>query len=67
LNVEFGGIMQDPWGQTRTGFTLSGKINRKDFGISFGGVTETGGVLLGDDVSINANVEFVKVQQLQPA
>ena len=67
LNVEFGGIMQDPWGNTRTGFTVTGKVNRKDFGISFGGVTETGGLLLGDDVSINANVEFVKVQALQPA
>jgi len=67
LNVEYGGIMQDPWGNTRTGFTVTGKINRKDFGISFGGVTETGGVLLGDDVNINANVEFVKVGDLQPA
>lgn len=67
LNVEFGGIMQDPWGNTRTGFTVTGKINRKDFGVSFGGVTEAGNVLLGDDVTINANVEFVKVQELQPA
>jgi len=67
LNVEYGGIMQDPWGNTRTGFTVTGKINRKDFGISFGGVTETGGILLGDDVNINANVEFVKVGNLQPA
>ena len=67
LNVEFGGIMTDPWGNTRTGFTITGKVNRKDFGISFGGVTETGGVLLGDDVTVNANVEFVKVVELQPA
>ena len=67
LNVEYGGIMQDPWGNTRTGFTVTGKVNRKDFGISFGGVTETGGLLLGDDVTINANVEFVKVQALQVA
>lgn len=67
LNVEFGGIMQDPWGNTRTGFTITGKINRKDFGISFGGVTETGGLLLGDDVTINANVEFVKEQVLEVA
>ena len=67
LSVEFGGIMQDPWGNTRTGFTVTGKINRKDFGVSFGGVTETGSVLLGDEVTINANVEFVKVQELQPA
>lgn len=67
LDVDFGGVMKDPWGNTRTGFTVTGKINRKDFGISFGGVTETGGLLLGDDVSINANVEFVKVQALQAA
>jgi polyisoprenoid-binding protein YceI len=60
LNVEYGGITQDPWGNTRTGFSVSGKINRKDFGVSFGMVSETGGVLLGYDVAINANVEFVK-------
>jgi polyisoprenoid-binding protein YceI len=60
LDVDFGGIMQDPWGHTRAGFTLSGKINRQDFGISFGAVTETGGLLLGDEVKINANVQFVK-------
>jgi polyisoprenoid-binding protein YceI len=60
LNVEFGGITQDPWGNTRTGFSVTGKINRMDFGISFGTVSETGGLLLGDEVKINANVQFVK-------
>ena len=60
LNVEYGGIAQDPWGNTRIGVSVSGKISRKDFGVSFGMVTETGGVLLGDDVTINANTEFVK-------
>ena len=60
LNVEYGGIAQDPWGLTRMGVSLSGKINRKDFGVSFGMVTETGGLLLGDDVTISANNEFVK-------
>jgi polyisoprenoid-binding protein YceI len=60
LNVEYGGITQDPWGNTRTGFSVTGKINRKDFGVSFGMVTETGGALLGYDVAINANAEFVK-------
>jgi polyisoprenoid-binding protein YceI len=67
LEVDFGGIMKDPWGNTRTGFTITGKINRKDFGISFGGLTEGGGLLLGDEVTINANVEFVKELELQPA
>ena len=60
LDAEYGGITTDPWGNTRTGFSITGKINRKDFGVSFGMVTETGGVVLGDDVKINANAEFVK-------
>ena len=60
LHVEYGGIVQDPWGNTRAGFELSGKINRKDFGVSFGMVSESGGLLLGDEVKIQANVEFVK-------
>ena len=60
LNAEFGGITKDPWGNTRTGFSVTGKINRNDFGMSFGAVSETGGLLLGDEVKINANVQFVK-------
>ena len=58
--MEYGGVTQDPWGLTRMGISVSGKINRKDFGVSFGMVTETGGVLLGEDVAISANTEFVK-------
>ncbi|HET6767430.1 MAG TPA: YceI family protein [Chitinophagaceae bacterium] len=60
LHAEFGGITKDPWGNTRTGFSVTGKINRQDFGMSFGAVSETGGLLLGDEVKINANVQFVK-------
>jgi polyisoprenoid-binding protein YceI len=59
LEIEFGGIMKDPWGNTRTGFTLNGKLNRKDFGVNFSMLSETGGVLLGDEVTINANAELV--------
>lgn len=59
LAVDFGGIVQDPWGNTRAGFAVSGKLNRKDFGISFGMVSETGGVMLGEEVSISANMEFI--------
>jgi len=65
LDVEYGGITIDPWGNTRTGFSISGKINRKDFGISFGMVSETGNVLLGDEVKISANTEFVKQAHLE--
>ena len=67
LNVEYGGVMQDPWGNTRTGFSVTGKINRKDFGVSFGMVTDSGAIMLGDDVTISANAEFVKEKALQPA
>jgi len=63
LDAEFGGIIQDPWGNTRVGFSLSGKISRKDFGLSFGLVSDTGGVGLANEVKIFANVQFVK----QPA
>ena len=61
LNVSYGGSVIDPWGNTRVGFEVHGKINRKDYGVSFSMVSETGGILLGEDVNINANVEFVKV------
>ena len=64
FNAEFGGKTQDLWGNTRIGFSITGKINRKDFGINFSMVSETGGILLGEDVKINANAEFVK-QALQ--
>ena len=60
LDVEVGGVTIDPWGNTRAGFTVSGKLNRQDFGVSFGAVTDTGGILLGDEVKIIANVQFVK-------
>ncbi|MCB0698118.1 MAG: YceI family protein [Chitinophagaceae bacterium] len=60
LNVEFGGIAQDPYGQTKAGFTLSGKINRKDFGLTWGAVTEAGNVVVSDEVRINAEIQLTK-------
>ncbi len=60
LNVEHGGVIKDPWGMTRTGFTVEGKISRKDFGLTWNAATEAGGVVLGDDVKLHASVEFVK-------
>jgi polyisoprenoid-binding protein YceI len=62
FNVEFGGKIQDPWGNTRVGFTLTGKIDRRDYGVSFGMVNEAGGVLLGYEVDVHAQVEFVQVK-----
>jgi polyisoprenoid-binding protein YceI len=67
LNAEFGGIAQDPWGNTRAGFTITGKINRQDFGVTFNAVTETGGIMLGNDINIIASVQFVKQLEAVPA
>jgi polyisoprenoid-binding protein YceI len=60
LTVEYGGITKDPWGQTKAGFELSGKINRKEFGLSFHATTDNGGLVLGDEVKLLAAVEVVK-------
>jgi polyisoprenoid-binding protein YceI len=60
LKVEFGGIATDPWGMVRAGFTIEGKINRNDFGVSFSAVTEAGHILLSDDVRLHINAEFLK-------
>jgi polyisoprenoid-binding protein YceI len=60
LNAEFGGIGKDPWGNVKAGFTVSGKINRKDFGLNWNAALETGGVLVSEDVRINSEIQLVK-------
>jgi polyisoprenoid-binding protein YceI len=67
LDVEFGGIAKDPWGNTKLGVTVSGKINRKDYGVNFDAVTETGGFVLSNEVKILASVQFVQQEVLQVA
>jgi polyisoprenoid-binding protein YceI len=60
LSVEYGGTMTDPYGQVKAGFEINGKINRKDFGLTWGAVTEAGGVVVSDDVKLNAQVQMIK-------
>lgn len=60
LGVEFGGIMVDPWGNTKAGFEISGKINRKDFGLNWNAVTEAGGIVVSDEVKLHINAELAK-------
>ncbi|TNE59352.1 MAG: polyisoprenoid-binding protein [Bacteroidetes bacterium] len=60
FNVEFGGLNKDPWGNVKAGFSIEGKINRQDWGLSWNAALETGGVLVSDEVRINAEVQFVK-------
>lgn len=60
FDVEFGGINKDPWGNTKAGFSLNGKINRKDWELNWNAALEAGGVMVSDEVRISADVQFVK-------
>lgn len=60
LNVEFGGIGKDPWGNTKAGFNVEGKINRKDFGLNWNAALEAGGVLVGEEIKIAAEIQLSK-------
>jgi polyisoprenoid-binding protein YceI len=60
VNVEFGGIVVDPYGQTKAGFTVSGKISRKEFGLTWSAVTEAGQVVVGDEIKIHSEIQLVK-------
>ena len=60
IEYEFVGISQDPWGQTKIGFEGSTKISRKDFGLTWNAALETGGVLVGDEIKLNLDVEATK-------
>lgn len=67
LNVTFGGMIQDPWGNTRAGFTIEGKLSRKEFGLKWNDITETGGIVVSDDVRMHVNAEFIKEQATENA
>jgi polyisoprenoid-binding protein YceI len=60
LPVEFGGLMTDPWGNVKAGFSIGGKINRKEWGLNWNAALEAGGVLLSDEVKIICDVQLVK-------
>lgn len=61
LNAEYGGQMVDFYGNVKAGFELSGSINRKDFGLSWNGVTEAGGIVVSDVVKLILNVQLQKL------
>lgn len=60
LEVSYGGTVKDPYGQTKAGFEINGKINRKDYGLNWSAVTEAGGLVVGDEVKLHLNIEVVK-------
>lgn len=60
LDVKYNGQMTDPWGNTKAGFKAVTNINRKDFGLTWNKTLDAGGLLVGEDISININAEMVK-------
>jgi len=60
LSAEYGGSTNDFYGNTKAGFEVSGKINRKDFGLTWDGITEAGSVVVGEDIKLLINVQFAK-------
>jgi polyisoprenoid-binding protein YceI len=60
LDVEYGGLMTDPWGNVKAGFTINGKISRSNFGLTWNAALEAGGVLVGDEIRLNLDVQLLK-------
>ena len=61
LQAEFGGSAKDAYGNTKYGFEVTGKINRKEFGLTYNALTETGGLALGEDIKLIANIQVAQV------
>ncbi len=60
LSVEWGGVMKDPWGNTKAGVTINGKLNRKDWNLNWNAALEAGGMLVSDEVRISCEVQLAK-------
>lgn len=63
LNVEFGGIQKDPWGNEKVGFSVSGKLNRSDWGLIWNTPMESGGLVVSEEVSISCELELANLGQ----
>jgi polyisoprenoid-binding protein YceI len=63
LNVQFGGIVKDPWGNEKAGFTVTGKINRSEWGLVWNANIEAGGLMVSDEVDISCEVELINKGQ----
>src|SRR4051812_13750604 len=63
LDVQFEGQTKDPWGGERVGFSANGKIDRRDFGLTWNMLLETGGLTVGNDIKVSIEVEAVKVAE----
>lgn len=61
LDVEYGGTATDPYGNVKSGFEINGKINRKDYGLTWSAMTEAGGMVVSDEVKLHLNVQLARV------
>lgn len=60
LDVEFGGVVKDMYGNTKAGFTINGKISRKDFGLKWNDITEAGGIVVSEEVKIISEIQLIE-------
>ena len=60
VDVEFGGIVTDPYGQKKAGFTVTGKISRKEFGLTWSAVTEAGQVVVSDEIRLHSEIQLIR-------
>ena len=67
LDVEYAGVAKSPWGTESAGFSANGSINRKDWGLTWNQTLETGGVLVGDKINLEIELELVKQAQAETA
>jgi polyisoprenoid-binding protein YceI len=61
----FNGVAQDPWGNTRAGITAEGTLNRKDFGMKFNKLLDNGGLMVGDEVKLQLEIEVIKERKAE--
>ena len=61
----FNGVAQDPWGNTRAGFTAEGTLNRKDYGMKFSKLLDNGGLVVGDEVKLKLEIEVIKEKKAE--
>ena len=60
LKADFNGIAVDPYGQTKAGLSIVGKIKRSEFGLVWSAVTEAGNIVVGDEITLNIEIQFIK-------
>jgi len=60
LNVEFGGLMKDPWGNLKAALNIQGKLNRKEWGLNWNAALEAGGVLVSEEVKLISELQLVR-------